>query len=52
MGVAFVAEDDPAAPHVFVPIDGARGMPEVGGELDVRAGEEVVAPALAIGRGS
>jgi hypothetical protein len=43
MGVVFVAEEDSAAPYVFVLIDGARGVPEVGGELGVRAGEEVVA---------
>src|SRR5215204_1287338 len=43
VGVAFVAEEDSAAPHVLVLIDGARGVPEVGGELAVSAGEEVVA---------
>ena len=43
MGVALVAEEDPAAPDIFVLIDCARGVPEVGGELAVSAGEEVVA---------
>jgi hypothetical protein len=43
VGVAFVAEEDSAAPHVFVLIDGAGGVPEVGGELRVSAGKEVVA---------
>jgi hypothetical protein len=43
MGVALVAEEDPAAPYVFVLIDRARRVPEVGGELAVSAGEEVVA---------
>src|SRR5918999_2720681 len=43
MGVALVAEEDPAAPDIFVLIDRARRVPEVGGELAVSAGEEVVA---------
>src|SRR5919109_872412 len=43
MVVALVAEEDPAAPHVFVLIDSARGVPEVGGQLAVSAREEVVA---------
>jgi hypothetical protein len=48
MGVALVAEEDPATPHVFVLIDSARGVPEVGGELIVGAGEEVVPLPLAL----
>jgi hypothetical protein len=48
MGVAFVAEEDPAAPHVLVLVDGARGVPVVGGELVVGAGEEVVALLLVL----
>jgi hypothetical protein len=46
--VVFVAEEDSAAPHVFVLIDGARGVPEVGGELAVSAGEEVVALGIVL----
>ena len=46
--VTFVAEEDSAAPHVFVLIDGARGVPKVGGELAVGAGEEVVALGIVL----
>jgi hypothetical protein len=41
MGVALVAEEDPAAPHVLVLVTGARGVPVVGGQLAVGTGEEV-----------
>ena len=43
MGVALVAEEDPAPSDLFVLIDRARRVPEVGGELAVSAGEELVA---------
>src|SRR5215207_2278057 len=46
--VAFVAEEDSAAPHVFVLIDGAGGVPEVGGQLAVSAGEEGVALGIVL----